>query len=101
MAPLRWLALFWRHGRVAVRVLFHIDIHMKAIQVRMDEELIEKLDRLEEVHLKGRSAVLRDIVREFLARRREEQIERQYRDAYAKNPPDEFKDSDARDWPED
>ena len=67
----------------------------------MEEELLATLDGVEEVRLKGRSAVLRDIVREFLARRREAEIERQYRDAYTKNPPDEFKDwADAGVWPE-
>ena len=67
----------------------------------MDEDLIEKLDRVEEVRLKGRSAVLRDIVRDFLARRREKEIERQYREAYTKNPPDEFEGwADAGVWPD-
>ena len=62
--------------------VFMINI-MKAIQVTMDESLLEALDADEEVRRDGRSAVLRRAVAEYLRRRREQRTDEQYRRAYA------------------
>jgi metal-responsive CopG/Arc/MetJ family transcriptional regulator len=56
---------------------------MKAIQITFDESLLEHLDEDEEVRKRGRSAVLRELVREFLDRKRAAAIDAQYRRGYA------------------
>ncbi len=56
---------------------------MKAIQITMDEGLLERLDADEQVRRHGRSALIRQLVSEFLERRREAAIDAQYRRAYA------------------
>jgi len=56
---------------------------MKAIQVMLDEELLERLDSSEEVQREGRSAVLRRAAAEYLQRRRREVIAAQYQKAYS------------------
>jgi metal-responsive CopG/Arc/MetJ family transcriptional regulator len=56
---------------------------MKAIQVMLDEDLLERLDANEEVQRDGRSAVLRRAAAEYLERRRREAITAQYRKAYS------------------
>ena len=55
---------------------------MKAVQVSFDEKLLAQLDASEEVRRDGRSAVLRRAAAQYLDRRREEAIARQYRQAY-------------------
>ena len=55
---------------------------MKVIQVSMDEDLLAELDAEEDVKQKGRSAVLREAVAEYLQRRRRSGIASQYRRAY-------------------
>lgn len=59
---------------------------MKAVQVMFDEELLRRLDADNEVRRRGRSAVLREAVAEFLERRRQAKIAEQYRRAYAESP---------------
>lgn len=59
---------------------------MKAIQVSFDEELLRELDATEEAQRDGRSALMRRAVAEFLERRREATIAKQYRDAYEGKP---------------
>ena len=54
---------------------------MKAVQVMFDEELLRRLDADNEVRRRGRSAVLREAVAEFLERRRQAKIAEQYRRA--------------------
>jgi metal-responsive CopG/Arc/MetJ family transcriptional regulator len=56
---------------------------MKAIQVMLDEDLLERLDSNEEVQRDGRSAVLRRAATEYLERRRKEAVAAQYRKAYS------------------
>lgn len=56
---------------------------MKAIQVMFDENLLQELDGELEVKKKGRSAVLRQLVAEYLERRRESAIDARYREGYA------------------
>jgi metal-responsive CopG/Arc/MetJ family transcriptional regulator len=56
---------------------------MKPVQVLIDEELLAELDADDLVQREGRSAVLRQAVRDYLKRRRRQAIARQYREAYA------------------
>lgn len=55
---------------------------MKAIQITMDEGLLQRLDETEEVKREGRSAVLRRATTEYLERRRAALIRERYREAY-------------------
>ena len=55
---------------------------MKPVQISFDEDLLEELDRSEEVKREGRSAVLRRAVKEYLERRRRRSITDRYRRAY-------------------
>ena len=55
---------------------------MKAIQVMLDERLLEKLDATEEVQKEGRSAVLRRAVDAYLRQHTRAAIVAQYRKAY-------------------
>lgn len=57
---------------------------MKAVQVMLDEELLRELDATEEVRREGRSAVLRRAAKDYLARRRREQVRERYRKAYGR-----------------
>lgn len=61
------------------------NIAMKTIQITMDEELLARLDKAEEVQKIGRSAVLRRATSEYLARQSRVEIARQYRKAYGAN----------------
>jgi metal-responsive CopG/Arc/MetJ family transcriptional regulator len=56
---------------------------MKAIQVLFDETLLAELDATTDVRHKGRSAVLRQIARDFVRRRRTQEVDAQYERAYA------------------
>lgn len=56
---------------------------MKAVQVMFDEELLAQLDETADVRKKGRSAVLRELISDFLRRCREREIDAQYERAYA------------------
>ena len=58
------------------------NIAMKTIQITMDEELLARLDKAEEVQQLGRSAVLRRATAEYLARQSRLEIARQYQKAY-------------------
>ena len=55
---------------------------MKAIQVTLDDALLERLDRDEEVRRDGRSAVLRRAADQYLRQRRRRAIADDYRRAY-------------------
>ena len=55
---------------------------MKAIQVTLDESLLARLDRDEEVRRDGRSAVLRRAADLYLRQRRAGEIAAAYRQAY-------------------
>jgi metal-responsive CopG/Arc/MetJ family transcriptional regulator len=55
---------------------------MKAIQVMLDERLLERLDATEEAQKEGRSAVLRRAVETYLRQRTRASIATQYRKAY-------------------
>lgn len=55
---------------------------MKAIQVTFDEALLDKLNHYPEVQERGRSAVLREAVAEYLKRKDSEDVTRRYRAGY-------------------
>ena len=59
---------------------------MKAIQVMLDERLLEKLDATDEVQKEGRSAVLRRAVQAYLRQNARASITSQYRKAYRGDP---------------
>ena len=61
---------------------YRILIHMRAIQVTLDEALLARLDADEEVRRDGRSAVLRRAADEYLRRRRKRSVAEQYARAY-------------------
>lgn len=76
---------------------------MKAVQVMFDEGLLARLDATEDVKTRGRSEVVRLATAEYLAKRREEAIDEQYRRAYAEQPviEDEFPEWESQSlWPE-
>lgn len=56
---------------------------MKAIQITMDEDLLEELDRSDEVRRDGRSAVVRRATADYLRRNRRKAIADQYRRGYS------------------
>lgn len=57
-----------------------------------DERLLADLDASNDVKKRGRSEIVRRATAEYLAKRREEEIDEQYRRAYAEHPvgEDEF-----------
>jgi metal-responsive CopG/Arc/MetJ family transcriptional regulator len=57
-------------------------MYMKSIQVLFDERLLDRLDRDDEVHRDGRSAVLRRAALEYLRRKRRADVKEAYRKAY-------------------
>ncbi|MCY3759517.1 MAG: ribbon-helix-helix domain-containing protein [Acidobacteria bacterium] len=58
---------------------------MKTIQITIDEELLARLDKTEEVRQIGRSAVLRRAASDYLDRQSRIEIARQYQKAYGAN----------------
>jgi predicted transcriptional regulator len=74
---------------------------MKAIQITLDEELLKALDRDAEVRAKGRSAVLRRVLAEYLRSTRRAAIARAYSRGYGKAGATEFQGwADEGTWPE-
>ena len=61
-------------------------MYMKAIQVTFDEALLEKFDRHPSVQDRGRSAVLREAVAAYLARKDAEAIAERYQAGYSGAP---------------
>ena len=59
-------------------------ITMKPIQIMINEDLLDALDRDEEVQRIGRSAVFRSIVTDYLDRRRRAVISAGYKQAYGR-----------------
>ena len=56
---------------------------MKAIQITFDERLLARLDATDEVKKRGRSAVMRHAVEEYLLRHRRMSVAERYRTAYS------------------
>lgn len=71
----------------------------------LDEELLAALDADEVVQEKGRSAVLRQVLREFLERRKRQAIADAYRCAYSDEATESDPELEAWEqeavWPED
>ena len=64
---------------------------MKAIQISIDEQLLERLDSYSDAGHRGRSAIIREAVADYLARKEAEEIDRAYERAYGPgSPPDEL-----------
>lgn len=78
---------------------------MRAVSVYFDEDLLSELDQTADVRERGRSAVLRQLIHDFLQRRRAKEIDFQYERAYAavENPlGDGFEGWEAEGvWPQD
>ena len=75
---------------------------MKAIQITLEEDLLRDLDADEKVKVIGRSALLRQLAREYLRRERERRIDEQYARAYGDNGRDDPEWAaweDEGDWP--
>ena len=77
-------------------------MYMKAIQITMDDGLLERLDSCQEVRVRGRSAVFREAVADYLARKEAAEITRALLAAYGPGtPPDELEGwADEDVWPE-
>lgn len=77
---------------------------MKPVQVMLDEKLLQLLANSEEVRKRGRSAVVRQAVLEYLKRVEHDEISRRYRKAYSRTATIE-KELDGweeeGEWPED
>ena len=56
---------------------------MKAIQVLFDETLLADLDATTDVRENGRSAVLRQIARDFIRKRQSQEIDAQFERGYS------------------
>ncbi len=77
---------------------------MKAIQITLEEDLLRDLDADEKVKAIGRSALLRQLAREYLRRERERRIDEQYARAYGDNggaDPEWGEREEDGDWPPD
>ena len=70
---------------------------MKAVQVTLEEDLLRELAADERVRRIGRSALLRELARDYLRRERERRIDEQYARAYAGG---HREDSRWQDWPD-
>ena len=57
-------------------------LYMKAIQITLDDALLARLDRDEEVKRDGRSAVLRRAADQYLRQRKTREVAAAYRRAY-------------------
>ena len=78
-------------------------IPMRAIQFTIDEELLRRLDADPEGKARGRSALLRRAVEEYLGRKRERAIRAAYRRGYREHPASEDElevAPEARAWPD-
>ena len=74
---------------------------MKAIQVTLDERLLERLDADEEVKRDGRSAVMRRAVFDYLRRKRRSAVAEAYGRAYGRRKITELEGwADEGAWPE-
>lgn len=61
-------------------------IHMKAIQVMIDERLLARVDAEPEVKAAGRSAFLRRVLEEYLRHKRSRDIAAAYSREYSNKP---------------
>lgn len=76
---------------------------MRAIQITMDEGLLQRLDDDEHARDVGRSALIRELLARYLAEQEERRIVEAYRRGYGAAPvaTDEFSVEEERDpWPD-
>jgi len=74
---------------------------MKAIQITLDEKLLNQLDRDDEVKKMGRSAVIRHALAAYLGKKRRHSVAESYRRGYAKEIEAELSGwADEGVWPE-
>jgi metal-responsive CopG/Arc/MetJ family transcriptional regulator len=60
---------------------------MRTVQLTLDEELVEAVDRVAKELGTTRSAFTRQALRAALARRKEHALERKHREGYLRKPP--------------
>ena len=74
---------------------------MKAIQITLDERLLDQLDRDDEVKKRGRSAVIRHALAAYFVKKRRQSVADSYRRGYAKEIDSELNGwTDEGVWPE-
>ena len=76
---------------------------MKTVQMTLEEELVQRVDRVVRKLGTTRSAFTRDALKAALARLREQELERKHRQGYERVPvvPGEFDDwLDEQVWPD-
>jgi len=71
---------------------------MKAIQIEVDEELLEAINRDEEVQALGISEFFRATAKSFLKRKAERAIKKQYERAYGDSRAREAFEREVREW---
>jgi metal-responsive CopG/Arc/MetJ family transcriptional regulator len=65
---------------------------VRSVQISVDQELLDLVDQEPETKERGRSAVIREALRLYLARNREATIDAQYKKAYGRETRTEFDD---------
>ena len=76
---------------------------MKTVQMTLEEDLVQRVDRMVRKLGTTRSAFTRDALKAALARLREQELERKHREGYERVPvePGEFDDwLDEQVWPD-
>lgn len=68
---------------------------MKTVQMTLDDDLVEAVDRLVKRMHTTRSAFTREALREALSRYTTEQLEKKHREGYQRHP---VKDDEFSDW---
>jgi predicted transcriptional regulator len=63
-------------------LLFRYHCTVKVVKILLSEDLVTEFDETAEVRERGRSAVLRQLVGDFLRQRRERELDTQYERAY-------------------
>jgi hypothetical protein len=80
---------------------FHIDVHMKTIQMTIDERLLKLVDKLSRARRTTRSAFIRDALEAEIRRQRIREEENRHTEGYTRKPvaPGEFDVwVDEQDW---
>lgn len=64
-------------------MMYTASMTARSVQISVDEELLREIDSRPETKRDGRSAVIRDALRLYLERKRQESTDEQYVRAYA------------------
>lgn len=92
---LRWtMAERWPTGTAfgivnSINKKFNMNITMKAIQITMEADLVEQVDRCARSLGDSRSAFARKALREAVRRRNRETLEQRHIEGYRRTPPTE------------